>query len=155
MLLAHSKTDKHKKNFNAGKSHMKINTFFTICDSYILKKLDRKRTKLSYIIQDGIAYHKKLSFDDICHKQKFSIIIDESTNISVIQVLDIVVRYFDHNKLDVDALLSMVVVENGTANGLINSVESLFAERNIPLSNVISQGSSTGRPRSKSGPFKY
>ena len=79
-----------------------------------------------------------MSLDDICRKQKFSIIIDESTNISVIQTLAIVVRYFDHNKLDVaDALLDMVVVENRTAEGLLNSVESLIAERNIFFSIII------------------
>ena len=79
-----------------------------------------------------------MSLDDICRKQTFSIIIDESTNICVIQVLATVVRYFDHNKLDVaDALMDMVVVEKRTAEGLLNSVESLIAERNILFSIII------------------
>ena len=53
---------------------------------------------------------------DICMNQKFSIIIDESKNISTVQVLAVVVRYFDSKKEDVvDALLDSIIVETGTA----------------------------------------
>lgn len=111
-------------------------------DSEIAKKLSFKRTKLSYIIQDGIAYHEKLELNEVCRKQKFSLIIDESTDVSVTQVLAIVIRYFDLIKLDVvDALLDTVVVENGSAAGLFNAVQTVFQERNIPFSNVIGFGS--------------
>ena len=45
--------------------------------------------------------------------------IDESTDISVTQILAVVVRYFDSNKHDVvDALLDTTEVENGTAQHL-------------------------------------
>ncbi|GFN95610.1 hypothetical protein PoB_002211600 [Plakobranchus ocellatus] len=69
-----------------------------ICpDNKIAHKLSLKRTKLSHTIQDGIAFHEKMNITDICRNQKFSIIIDESTDISVTQVLAIVCRYFDMN----------------------------------------------------------
>jgi hypothetical protein len=64
-------------------------------DSVIATKIAMKKTKVAYVIQDGIAYHEMLALDNICRKQTFSIIIDESTDISVTQILAIVVRYFD------------------------------------------------------------
>ena len=50
-----------------------------------------KRTKISYVMQDGIAFHEKLEVMNICKESKFSIMIDESTDISVTQILAVVV----------------------------------------------------------------
>lgn len=55
-------------------------------DSKIAHKLSMKRTKLTYVMQDGNALHEKKSINEICQTQKFSIIVDESTDISVTQV---------------------------------------------------------------------
>ena len=98
-----------------------VDHLFDICkkallDSNIVKNISMKRTKLSYIIQDGIAHHEKMQITDICKSNKFSIIIDESTDISVTQILAVVVRYFDNTVHDViDSLLETIVVESGTA----------------------------------------
>ena len=106
------------------------------------KKLSMKRSKLAYVIQDGIAYEEKHLVAEKCREQKFSIIIDESTDISVTQVLAVVVRYFDSCKQDVtDELLNSIVVEDGTAAGLYIAVKSLLSENNIPISNIIGFGS--------------
>ena len=73
--------------------------------------------------------------------KKFSVVIDESTDASITQVLAIVIRYFDLKKLDVtDALLDTVVVENGSAVSLFSSFKHLFEERNIPITNIIGCG---------------
>ena len=75
---------------------------------------------------------------------KSFVIIDESADASITQVLAIVIRYFDLKKLDVtDALLDTVVVENGTGSAvsLFNSFKHLFEERNIPITNIIGFGS--------------
>ena len=85
----------------------------SISDSQIASKLSMKRIKIAYVIQDGIAFHEKLAVTNICKESKFLIIIDESTDISVTQILAVVVRYFDSNKHDVvDALLDTIEVEN-------------------------------------------
>ncbi|XP_067122933.1 zinc finger protein 862-like [Centruroides vittatus] len=97
-----------------------------------------KHAKLSYLMQNGTAYYEKLKIEDICKKQKYSMIIDESTDILVSQTLAIVVRYFDHKRNDVkDVFFDIVLVENGTAQGLQNCIKSIFQERKVPLQNMI------------------
>ena len=124
-----------------------VEHLFGICkrafpDSDIAKKVSCKRTKLSYTTQDGIAHYENLELNEICHTQKFSAIIDESTDASITQVLAIVLRYFDLKKLGVtDALLDTVVVENGSTVSLFNLFKHLFEERNIPITNIVGFGS--------------
>ena len=100
-----------------------------------------KKTKLSYVIQDGISYYEKSKLIEICTNQKFSILIDESKDISVSQMLAVVVRFFDTDKKDVaNALLDTLCVEDGTATGLYRSVKTLLHNCGIPLNNVIGLG---------------
>ena len=74
--------------------------------------------------------------------QKFFILIDESTDISTVQVLAVVVRYFDSKKDDfVDTLLDSIIVETGTASGLYDAVKLLLRRKNIPIENIIGFGS--------------
>ena len=97
---------------------------------------------MSYVIQHGIAFHQKETLNEVCRKQKFSIILDECTDISETQILTVIVRYYDSDEQDVvDALLDTVTVENGTAESLYNGVKNLLKERDIPIGNVIGFGS--------------
>uniref|UniRef100_A0A0L8I0C4 DUF4371 domain-containing protein n=1 Tax=Octopus bimaculoides TaxID=37653 RepID=A0A0L8I0C4_OCTBM len=66
--------------------------------------------KLTYIIQDRIAHSEQNEILEILKKQKFSLLIDESSDISVTQILAIVVCFFDKQSLNVkDALLDEIV----------------------------------------------
>jgi hypothetical protein len=64
-------------------------------DSQIAQKLTLKPTKLSYVLQDGLAYSQCRNVVDRCKSQKFYVLLDESTDISVSQILAVVVRFFD------------------------------------------------------------
>ena len=106
-----------------------------------------KRSKISYVIQDGIAFHEKLEVTNICKESKFSITIDESTDISVTQILAVVVRYFDSNKYDVaDALLDTIEVENGRAQHLYQAVKYLLKKRGISFENIFGFAVITAQP---------
>lgn len=101
-------------------------------DSSIAKNVKMRATKVSYLVQDGIGYYEELEVSKACREAKFSLIIDESTDISVSQVLAIVVRYFDVEKGDVaDRLLDSVTVENGTAAGLYSAVKKKCCLRRV------------------------
>lgn len=111
-------------------------------DSEIGKKVSLKKTKLSYIIQDGIAYYERDEISKVCRNQKFSLLIDESTDISVTQILAVVIRFFYAKKLDVvDVLLDTVKVENGSAQGLYQAITALLQEKSIPMRNIVGFGS--------------
>jgi len=105
-------------------------------DSKIAQKLQMKRTKASYVIQYGIAHEEKRSLASICQDTMFSLIIDESTDVSVEQILAVMVRFFHDSKV-FDALLDVVVVDDATARGLYKSVKDLLASKAIPFRNIL------------------
>lgn len=91
-------------------------------DSEIARKLTLKKTKASYVLQEGIAWEERESVAAICRENYFSLIIDENTDVSVSQVLAVMVRYYDKNKYKVvDALLDIVEVDDASAAGLYKS----------------------------------
>ena len=106
-------------------------------DSAIAKAMSLKRTKASYVMT-GVADQERRDISTILRTTKFSIIIDESTDISVAQILAVVVRYYDNvQQRVIDSLLDAVEVEDGTAQGLYKVVQTLLAQRNIPIKNII------------------
>ena len=110
-------------------------------DSKIASMMSMKATKCAYVIQDGIAHYEKNSLVDICRRQKFSILIDESTDISVSQILAVMVRYFDNIKCEmVDALLDSIEVQDATGEGLYIAVKDLLTKNNIPMENIVGLG---------------
>ena len=107
-------------------------------DSKIAQAMTIKRTKASYVMQHGVAREEKLAVVETCRKQKFSLIIDESTDISVSQILAIAVRFYDEEKQKVlDVLLDAVEVEDGTGEGLYIAVTNLLRSFGIPLQNIV------------------
>lgn len=81
---------------------------------------------------------KKELVASICKKNKFSIIIDECTDVSVSQVLAVMVRHYDARQCKVtDALLDVVEVDDGTGEGLYKSVKEMLQRKEIPLQNII------------------
>ena len=62
--------------------------------------------------------------------------IDESTDVSVSQVLAIVVRFCQDSAVH-DALLDIVEVEEGTADALYRAVKKLLNDKKIPLTNLV------------------
>ena len=68
-------------------------------DSEIAQKIKIKKTKASYVMQEGIAWEEVETVSSICGDNKFSIIIDGSTAISVSQILAVVVRFYNNRKV--------------------------------------------------------
>jgi len=107
-------------------------------DSAIAQKMSLKRTKAAYVMQYGIAHFERLEVINICINQKFSIIVDESTDVSTNQMLAVVVRFCDtKTRKVVDSLLDLIVVEDGTGLGLFTAVKKLLDRHAIPITNVI------------------
>ena len=69
-------------------------------DCEVAQGMNMKKTKASYILQDGIAWEERELIASICKENKFSLIIDECTDVSVSQVLAVMVRFYDKRKME-------------------------------------------------------
>lgn len=113
-----------------------VKKMFPKCD--VAQKMFMKKTKASYVMQEGIAYEERQEIAKICKENKFSIMIDESTDVSVSQVLAVMIRFFDKAKCKVtDALLDVIEVDDPSAEGLNKAVKEMFASKGIPFTNII------------------
>ena len=115
----------------------------TIFDSVILKNSYLNRQKVSLIITNVIAPTQKERLGDILKNHKFSVLIDESTDITVQQSICIVVRYWDEEREEVhDSLWDLVAVFDGDENckadseSIFNKVIKTFKEVDVPIDNI-------------------
>jgi len=119
--------------------------------SEILKNLHMHRTKTTAVMKHVIGKcHKE--YLDCLKNTKFSILTDESTDISCIKQACIVVRYFNQ---DMSRIVSHFfelsnifetndykkAQEGATGKNVYGCIFKSFAENNIPFENVIGFGS--------------
>jgi hypothetical protein len=106
--------------------------------SNIAQRMKLKRSKASSVMQYGIAHNERQHIVSICRNQKFSVIIDDSTDVSVTQILAVVVRYFDFDKSQVvDSLFDLVEVEDSSSDGLFTAFSKLMTDNAIPFHNIV------------------
>jgi len=75
---------------------------------------------------------------NILKTTKFSLIIDETTDIFVTKSLVVVVRYFDTTRLIIkDRFLTLLEAKFCTAEDLYNSITFFFEANGIPFENMI------------------
>lgn len=115
-------------------------------DSNIAKDISIKRTKTKNIITNVIAESHKSALTKTLTTTKFSILVDESTDISVTKTACIVVRYFD---VEVGRVVTNLweyvptyvegkdVATQGTAAHLYTVILNSFIKKHIPLYNII------------------
>lgn len=61
--------------------------------------------------------------------QEYSLLIDESTDISVLKMLGVSIRYFSRSlKKIISTFLGLVAIEDGTAVSIVNGIKGLMAE---------------------------
>lgn len=97
-------------------------------DSKSCKNLKLKRSKCSAVVCNVLAPHFTSELKKDIGNVKFSLLIDESNDISVIKLLGIAIRYYSESqkKIVVTFLDLVELVEcdaNGICDALINSVE--------------------------------
>jgi len=121
-------------------------------DSEVLKNIQLKRTKTTSIMKNVIGRTHKEYLVDCLINSKFSILTDESTDISCVKQACIVVRYFNR---DIGKIVSHffdlanvfdsnnqeIAYEGATGKNLFNSLIKAFNDYNIPSDNIIGFGS--------------
>lgn len=99
------------------------------------------RTKCSAIIKNVFYPFFKESLRNDIGDSKYSLLIDESTDISVSKYLGISIRYFSENtKTVITTYLSLEPLENGTADGILDALQNCLKNYNLDIQNMIGLG---------------
>ncbi|KAL0884118.1 hypothetical protein ABMA27_016137 [Loxostege sticticalis] len=99
------------------------------------------RTKCTQIINQVLAPHFRENLVEDIGNQKYSLILDESTDVSVTKFMGIIVRYFSEAQSTVvSAFLSLEPVDRADANGLVTSLVNCIRSHNLPLQNLVGIG---------------
>lgn len=106
------------------------------CDDFNLH-----RTKCSSIIRNILGEHFTNALICDISDAPFSLIIDESTDISVMKKLGIIVRYFSTSQQEVvSTFLALIELENGTAANIVEALNSLFNKLKLKKKNLLALG---------------
>lgn len=100
-------------------------------DSDIAKKLTCGRTKTTAIIKSVTGAYAKEQIIQHLKLNKFSLLLDESTDRGCIKHLCMIARYFKDGKVT-DAFLGLIPLHDATAQKLYDHITTFFNENKIP-----------------------
>lgn len=100
-------------------------------DSDIAKNISCSRTKCTKIVQNVTGNHQFQKIVNILRTEKFSLIVDEYTNINEIKQLALVARYFHESHIN-DSFLALFPVAIVTAEALYKCITDFFNAHKIP-----------------------
>lgn len=103
-------------------------------DENSVKKLSCNRTKCTALINNAIGHTSFEILVDSLKNNKFSILVDESTDHSAIKNLAIVVRLNDNFNVS-DNFLALLPVSDATAANLYNVIKTFLTSHNINFKN--------------------
>ncbi|XP_050298878.1 uncharacterized protein LOC126737852 [Anthonomus grandis grandis] len=107
-------------------------------ESDVAKKLKCNRTKATKLTKDCLAQEQINLITSILQKQHFSLIIDETTDISTQKSLVLITRYFDKiHQRSRDTFLGLLRVQDCTAQGIYNSICEYLGNIQVPIQNLL------------------
>lgn len=107
-------------------------------DSQIIKNLKSGRQISRDIVVKCIGNESLKEIVEILKANKYSIMVDESTDVSTTKLLAIVVRVVNKEKGTVDdRFLQLLDVEDSSAEGLFQLLSNFFEANGIPFANMI------------------
>ena len=113
-------------------------------DSKIATSIKCKRTKSKCIVTNALApqFHQKLVSE--LQKGPFSLIIDETTDVSTCKELALVTRQYDSQSMTVKcSLYELIEVTGSSAEELFQAISHAIERDNIPFCNIIGFASDT------------
>lgn len=110
-------------------------------DSSAVKNLKLHRTKCKNIVVNVLAPHFMESLKDDIADEKYSLLIDESTDIAVTKLLGVIVRYFSRKlRKIVSTFLGIVELQDGTAQSIVNAIKKLLCDVQLDPQNLLGIG---------------
>ncbi len=113
-------------------------------DSETAQLFHSKHTKTRAIVKHVLADDFRETLLNTLRKTLFSIIIDETTDVSSKKLLALVVRYFCNKENRVKSqFLKLLQVTDSDATTLVACLVSYFSNQDIPLTNIVGYASDT------------
>lgn len=103
-----------------------------------LQTISCARTKATSIVRDRFGPLQQQNIAAVLKNCHFSILLDETTDVSSRKCLAVVVRYF-HKKLETN-FLALLEVPEATASILFKAIMDLLAKFDIPVKNLVGYG---------------
>lgn len=100
-------------------------------DSEIAGAVKCSRSKVTAIIKKVFGVQQTENVSNLLNANKFSICVDESTDVSSLKLLSIVAKVRHHNDKIRDVFVALVQVERADAIGIYESIVKVFEESNI------------------------
>lgn len=111
----------------------------SICpDSDIAKNISCSRTKATYVTNNFLNTQQLETISNKLKINKFSIIIDETTDINTEKSLVIVTRFYDETiKKVTDSFFGLIKIENCSAENIFSTILNHFKKHEIPIENMV------------------
>ena len=107
-------------------------------DSKIASQFSSARTKTSYQVTDGLGPTLHETLVKKMQENKFSVLIDESNKLQGTKYLHILVKFVDQDQLSqTTAFYKAVVVNEATAENIVNAMKEAFVKDHISWDNVL------------------
>ncbi|XP_053597680.1 uncharacterized protein LOC128668546 [Microplitis demolitor] len=99
------------------------------------------KTKTTKVINNVVSVRESKRVDEVVKNTKFSVFVDETTDVTNEKWMTLMVRYVDPQTLLVNTeLLKLIHIDaiNGSADRLVQQFISAIAEKEVPLHQIIS-----------------
>ncbi|XP_076663723.1 protein FAM200A-like [Andrena cerasifolii] len=125
----------HNRSFNSFKQLIQMPQVAP-ADPNIVRRMSLKRSKISAIIQNVLDKSVILETTDILHGKFFSILIDETTDISDTKLLWFLIRYVQEGQIHT-YLLDSIRIKECTAENLHKCFLHSLNKYNLPVRNIV------------------
>lgn len=107
-------------------------------DSLLVKELQMGRTKATETTCGILLEESNSIISNILQTQKFSLIIDETTDISTTKCLALIVRFYDFKIKKVrDRFLALIALNTADSKAIFEAIVNLFDSLKIPFENLV------------------
>lgn len=122
-------------------------------DSKIASNINLKHTKLQAVINNVVGASERECLVEDLKREKFSVMVDESTDVASVKTMCVVVKYYDLTSGHIvsrfwdliqifdDKNAGLTGDYSATAEKLFDSITKSFRDKNVPLENIIGFGS--------------
>ncbi|XP_076673658.1 uncharacterized protein LOC143371905 isoform X2 [Andrena cerasifolii] len=125
----------HNRSFNSFKQFVQMPQTPPL-DANIVERISLKRSKITAIVQNVINKSIVLERTEILHGKLFSVLIEETTDVSDRKILWFLIRYF-HKEQTYTYLLDLIRIKECTAENLYKCFLNTLKKYNLPVSNIV------------------